>query len=142
MKYCIHCNSANYDDSAFCAVCGKQEFSGQPAAAQQPAATIQQSAAAAIPQPVQLKEKPRLGIAELFSILGFVASIIGMFCCSIVLHPIAAVSSIFGFVKASRYRALALTGFVVAIVGGIVRIMLAMHDASIIPEWWVDGAFV
>ena len=33
-------------------------------------------------------------------------------------------------------------GFVVAIVGGIVRIMLAMHNASIIPEWWVDGAFV
>lgn len=135
MKICEKCGCSNPDDSVFCANCGAQGFKQEIA----PVAT----AVAPVPQPASApaKPKPKLGLGEMFSILGLVASIVGMFCCSIVLHPIAAISSVAGFVKTNRFKPLALAGFVIAIVGGVVRILFSLHDAGVIPQWWVDGAF-
>ena len=131
MKICEKCGCTNPDDGVFCANCGAQSLKDAAPVVTAPAA----------PQPAPVKAKPKLGLGELFSILGLVASIIGMFCCSIVLHPIAAISAIIGFIKASRFKALALAAFVIAIVGGVVRILFSLNDAGVIPQWWVDGAF-
>lgn len=143
MKTCSNCGFTNPDDSVFCSNCGSQSLiqDSTAAPAQISVGTVPVSQPAPEPQPVPVKAKSKLGLGEMFSILGLVASIVGMFCCSIVLHPIAAIASVIGFIKASRFRALAIAGFVIAIVGGVVRILFSMYDAGVIPKWWIDGAF-
>ena len=143
MKVCEKCGCTNPDDGVFCANCGAQSLKdAAPVVTAPTAATVvPMPQPVPAPQPAPVKAKPKLGLGELFSILGLVASIIGMFCCSIVLHPIAAISAIIGFIKASRFKALALAAFVIAIVGGVVRILFSLNDAGVIPQWWVDGAF-
>lgn len=93
-------------------------------------------------QPIyQRPQKKPLTIADLLTILGFVAAIVGMFSSSIILHPIAAVSSLFGFIKGTKFKPLSVAGFVISIVGGLVYIILSLYRGNIIPQWITFGAF-
>lgn len=98
-----------------------------------------------IPQPIPYagfqKQKVPFTQFDLFSILGFVASLVGMFCAALLLHPLGAVSSFYGFRKGTKLKGLAAAGFVISIVGGIVYAIISLYDAGIIPEWLADGAF-
>lgn len=93
-------------------------------------------------QPVyQRPQKKPLTIADLLTILGFVAALVGMFSASVILHPIAAVSSLFGFLKGTKFKPLSVAGFVISIVGGLVYIILSLHRSGLLPDWVTFGAF-
>ncbi len=87
------------------------------------------------------KEKKPLTIFDVLSILGFVAAVVGMFSTSIILHPLAAISSIAGFIGNTKFKPLATAAFVISIVGGIVYISLSLYRNGLIPQWITDGAF-
>lgn len=159
MKYCNNCKSANEESNSFCINCGCKNFSEIPgqtinktphAAISTNPQSIQPFPApnAQIPlpptmlnQPYMPKQKKSLNLSDLLSILGFVAAIIGMFSVSILLHPLAAITSIIGFKKGTRLKGLAIAGFVIAITGGITFIAISLYQAEYIPKWLVDGAF-
>ncbi len=93
-------------------------------------------------QPVyQRPQKKPLTIADLLTILGFVASLVGMFSASVILHPLAAICSLVGFVKGTKFKPMAVAGFVISIVGGLVYIILSLYRSGLIPQWITFGAF-
>ncbi len=93
-------------------------------------------------QPVyQRPQKKPLTIADLLTILGFVAALVGMFSASVILHPLAAISSLFGFIKGTKFKPLSVAGFVISIVGGLVYIILSLHRSGLLPDWVTFGAF-
>lgn len=95
-----------------------------------------------MPPPMyQRPQKKPLTIADLLTILGFVAAIVGMFSSSIILHPIAAISSLFGFIRGTKFKPLSVAGFVISIVGGLVYIILSLYRGNLIPQWITFGAF-
>lgn len=164
MKYCIKCGAENNDDNKFCFNCRCESFSEarQPAGTGAPDMSGVQSAPHVsnvpnmpnmqgvpipppqMPQPFFVqppKPKKPLGIFELLTILGFVCSIVGMFSISMILHPLGAITSIIGFVQGKRFKALALAGTVISIVGGIVYTVISLYQNGMLPEWITFGAF-
>ena len=159
MKYCKNCGAENNDENLFCFNCRCDSFNDAAPAPSpvQPAPTVPPVSPVPPVQPAQrppvppmpvppmvppmIKQKKPLGIFDLFCILGFVASIVGMFSVSIILHPLAAISSILGFIGNTRFKALAIAGFVIAIVGGVVFTVISLYQNGYIPEWITDGAF-
>lgn len=145
MKYCKNCGAENNDENQFCFNCRCDAFGEAPVPIQPiappPPPMPMPMPMPAYPQPPAPKPKKPLGIYDLFAILGFVAAIVGMFSVSVILHPISAVASIVGFVGKTRFKALSIAGFVIAIVGGIVFTVISLYRAGYIPEWITDGAF-
>lgn len=148
MKYCTNCGAENGDENQFCFNCRCDTFGEIPPMAQPippgpqpiPPGPMQMPPPMMYQQPAPKPKKP-LNIFDLFAILGFVAAIVGMFSASVILHPVSAIASIVGFVGQSRFKALAIAGFVIAIVGGIVFTVISLYRAGYIPEWITDGAF-
>lgn len=132
MKICKHCRKEADDVSAFCTYCGGSEFVNT----QVP--TYNQSS---IQYSQPKKTKSPFTLPDLFSVLGFVASLVGLFYVSIFLHPIGAISSFYGFKKGTRLKGLAAAGFIISIIGGIVYLVLSLYHAGLIPKWLTDGAF-
>ena len=164
MKYCKQCGKENNDENMFCFNCRSNEFSEEPvntALSQQSAAPNPNTNTQYRPQqpgfvppppvqgqpyyqpvyPVKARGKKPLTIFDVLTILGFVAAIVGMFSTSIILHPLAAISSIAGFIGNTKFKPLATAAFVISIVGGIVYISLSLYRNGLIPEWITDGAF-
>ena len=145
MKYCRNCGAENSDENQFCFNCRCDAFNAIPPAIQPrappPPPFMQGAPMPMYPQPPAPKPKKPLGIFDLFCLLGFVASIVGMFSASIILHPIAAIASIAAFLGNTRFKGLAIAGFVIAIVGGIVFTVISLYRGGYIPEWITDGAF-
>lgn len=157
MKYCKNCGAENNDENSFCFNCRSSEFSdtkpentNRYAPPPPPPPVINPNPNMPNPnmprpyqQPVYYSkpQKKPLTIPDLLSILGFVAAIVGMFSASVILHPIAAISSITGFVKGSRFKPLAVAGFIISVVGGLVYIILSLYRSGLIPEWITFGAF-
>ena len=147
MKYCKNCGAENSNENQFCFNCRCDVFNEVPPSAQPiapppfPPQNPFPTPIPIYPQPPVPKPKQPLGIYDLFAILGFVAAIVGMFSVSVILHPISAVVSIVGFLGKTRFKALAVAGFVMAIVGGIVFTVISLYRAGYIPEWVIDGAF-
>lgn len=167
MKYCIKCGAENNDDNKFCFNCRCESFgeARQPAGTGAPDMSGVQSAPHVsnvpnmpnvpnmqgvpipppqMPQPFFVqppKPKKPLGIFELLTILGFVCSVVGMFSISMILHPLGAITSIIGFVQGKRFKALALAGTVISIVGGIVYTVISLYQNGMLPEWITFGAF-
>lgn len=147
MKYCKNCGTENNESNQFCFNCQSTEFSPvrempnqgsgfapppiPPAPYVQPMPYIQ--------RPI-IQKKP-LKIFDLLAILGFVASLVGMFSVSIILHPLAAIVSIIGFIGDTKFKGLAIAGFVIAIVGGVVYTVISLYQNHMIPEWITNGAF-
>lgn len=148
MKYCKNCGTENNESNQFCHNCQSTEFSPvketpsqgsgfvppppMPAPYMQPMPYVQ--------RPIVQNKKP-LKIFDLLAILGFVASLVGMFSASIILHPLAAIVSIIGFIGDTKFKGLAIAGFVIAIVGGVVYTVLSLYQNHMIPEWIAYGAF-
>lgn len=143
MKYCKNCGAENNNENQFCFNCRCDVFNDVPPAVQpiMPPPPFPQPGPMPMYQPPVPKPKKPLGIFDLFCLLGFVASIVGMFSASIILHPIAAISSIAAFLGGTRFKGLAIAGFVIAIVGGIVFTVISLYRGGYIPEWITDGAF-
>ena len=143
MKYCKNCGAENNNENQFCFNCRCDLFNDVPPAIQpiMPPPPFPQPGPMPMYQPPMPKPKKPLGIFDLFCLLGFVASIVGMFSASIILHPIAAIASIAAFLGGTRFKGLAIAGFVIAIVGGIVFTVISLYRGGYIPEWITDGAF-
>lgn len=167
MKYCKNCGSENNDENQYCFNCRCDSFTPEkpetmnnnannggfrnvnpaapapnaPNASNAPRPPMQ--GVPPYPQPVVYPRPPKkpLTIPDMLSILGFVAAIVGMFSASVVLHPIAAICSFAGFIKATKFKPLAIAGFVISIVGGLVYIILSMYRSGLIPQWITFGAF-
>lgn len=164
MKYCKNCGAENNEGNKFCFNCRCESFSDvksaegiqpvppippvPPVAGAYPNQAMQGAPRPFnapppppqfVPMPPRLK-KP-LGIFELLTILGFVCSIVGMFSISMILHPIGAVASIIGFVNGKRFRAIALAGTIISIVGGIIYTVFSLYHNGMLPEWITYGAW-
>lgn len=144
MKYCKNCGAENNDENIFCFNCRCESFNAAnqpipPASARTNVPMYNMPA----PPPVYMipeKIKAPLGIFELLTVLGFVCAIVGMFSISMILHPIGVITSIIGFVQGKRYRALALAGTVISVVGGIIYLVISLYQNGILPEWITFGA--
>ncbi|MGN0596922.1 MAG: hypothetical protein ACI4J1_06315 [Ruminiclostridium sp.] len=131
MRRCIRCGCINEEGSVFCAQCGGQDFEDAVGAA--PVNPVPQMN---IPAPK--KEVSRFII---FTIFGFTASIVGLFWISLILEPLAFLSTCIGFVKEKRYRGLAIAGFTIAVIGLLIRLFITLYDIGYIPKWLISGVF-
>ncbi|MBD5113587.1 MAG: hypothetical protein HDT46_00025 [Ruminococcaceae bacterium] len=149
MKYCKTCGAENNDENKFCFNCRCESFNDvKPAPQPMPdpnMMNMQGMPRPTMPPPPVYVQPPRpkkpLGIFELLTILGFVCAIVGMFSISMILHPLGAITSIIGFVQGKRFKALALAGTVISIVGGIVYTVISLYQNGLLPEWITFGAF-
>lgn len=129
MKICISCGVVNKDENRFCSACGGSSF----APAEETAQPIQQIHPA-------YRKLPFTGF-DLLAVLGFVASLVGLFQISLILEPLAAVTSILGFIKGQRNKALAAAGVIISVIGLIVRLFMTLYKNGVIPKWLITGAF-
>lgn len=147
MKYCKNCGTENNESNQFCFNCQSTEFSpvretpSQGSGFAPPPMTVPyMQPMPYVRQPIVQNKKP-LKIFDMLAILGFVAALVGMFYASIILHPLSAIVSIIGFIGDTRFKGLAIAGFVIAIVGGVVYIVLSLYHNNMIPGWITYGAF-
>ncbi|MEG2429424.1 MAG: DUF4190 domain-containing protein, partial [Oscillospiraceae bacterium] len=77
---------------------------------------------------------------DICTLIGFISSIVGVFCCSIILLPIAIICSLLGF-KGNRTRSLAVAGVVISAIAVILRICIILYENDLIPQWITNGIF-
>ena len=131
MRRCIKCGCINEDGSVFCAQCGGQDFDDAA------------GAAPVNPVPPMNIPAPKTEVSRfiIFTIFGFTASIVGLFWISLILEPLAFLSTCVGFVKEKRYRGLAIAGFTIAVISLLIRLFITLHDIGYIPQWLISGVF-
>ncbi len=136
MKKCINCGADNKNENTFCSTCGGSNF-------ESPYSTDAPGVQPPLPVPPQppVYGEPRkpFGIFDVFTILGFVSSIVGLMCIWVVLEPLAMVSSILGFFKGGRYKGLAAAGFVIALIAFIIQLFTALYNGNVIGKWAIEG---
>ena len=86
-------------------------------------------------------QKKAMTVFDVLTILGFVASICGIFWCAIILLPLAAILCAIGFAHGGSLKGLAVAGFVIATIGGIGQLIYILYQSNIIPSWVFDGLF-
>ncbi len=141
MKKCLKCGTDNKNENAFCSICGGSSFA-EPYSDDNVYAQpqLQQQADIIPPYPANLiPERKPFGVFDVLTILGFVSSLVGLWCIWIALEPIAVISSILGFFKGTRSKGLAAAGFVIAVIAFIIRLFMALYDNNVIGKWAVDG---
>lgn len=146
MKVCHSCGAENRDDSRFCCRCGiSLPMSGEPGerAEQKP-----DSLPAPPPPPVIVRNapvypppKPEFTRYDLSTIFGFVASLVGLFQITLILEPLALLTSILGFARGKRYRGLAIAGTVIAAIGLLLRFFYTLYLNGLLPQWVITGTF-
>ncbi len=144
MKKCLNCGFDNKNENAFCCSCGSTDFSepfgtNDIAAPAQPVPIMPPPPPISAPRPSEPK-KP-FGFFDVLTILGFVASLVGMICIWVVLEPLAVISSLLGFLKGSRSKGIAAAGIVIAVIAFIIRLFFSLYDNNIIGKWAVEGIF-
>lgn len=135
MKNCLNCGAINKDENNFCCGCGSTAFTNP--SAENIGSPIR--AAAPVPNTHRFNENIPTKF-DLFTIFGFVASIIGAFVIALVLEPLALVSAIIGFVKGKRLRGLAIAAIIIAVIALLIRLFVTLHNLGAIPEWLITGA--
>lgn len=133
MKTCIKCGALNRDDNNFCNSCGSSEF--RPMAEN----TTNPNAAPVPPHPIYIQPKTEFTRYDLFTIFGFVASIVGSFVITLILQPLAIASAIAGFAGGKRYRGLAIAAIVIAILSLLIRLFLTLYEIGAVPQWLITG---
>lgn len=139
MKVCKKCGAVIPEFAQFCTNCGGNEIDVVSDVVQLSTPITNSNTPPAIrPEP---KPKKQLTIYDMFCLLGFVASLMGVFAAAVILHPLAAVVSMVAFRGDTKFKGMAIAGFVISVVGGVVFIVISMYKAGVIPEWIADGTF-
>ena len=141
MKVCPNCKNQNREDAVFCVTCGadiahapQQEQAVMPPAPPQPTVVVQPSSPYAPVQP-----KP-FSWSDICTIIGFIAAIIGLFWCSVVLLPIGIICCLIGFVG-NRTRGLAVAGLAISLIASLIRVCIVLYQSGLIPDWVTQGVF-
>lgn len=137
MKICKSCGASNRDDSRFCSSCGFAELepAPNPVPAPPPPPVVVHT------PPIFPPPKPEFTRYDLSTIFGFVAAIVGLFQISLILEPLALLTSILGFAHGKRYRGLAVAGVVIAAIGLLLRFFWTLYQNGVIPQWVITGTF-
>lgn len=142
MKICKSCGASNRDDSRFCSSCGFAELEPVPDPVPAPALPpVPPPPTVVHTPPVFSIPKPEFTRYDLSTIFGFVASIVGLFQISLILEPLALLTSILGFARGKRYRGLAVAGVVIAAIGLLLRFFWTLYNNGVIPQWVITGTF-
>lgn len=139
MKICKSCGASNRDDSRFCSSCGFAEL--EPVPDPIPAPTPAPPPAVVHTPPIFPIPKPEFTRYDLSTIFGFVAAIVGLFQISLILEPLALLTSILGFARGKRYRGLSIAGTVIAGIGLLLRFFWTLYLNGLIPQWVITGTF-
>lgn len=139
MKICKSCGASNRDDSRFCCNCGFAELEQAPDPI--PAPTPAPPPVVVHTPPIFPLPKPEFTRYDLSTIFGFVAAIVGLFQISLILEPLALLTSILGFARGKRYRGLAVAGVVIAGIGLLLRFFWTLYQNGVIPQWIITGTF-
>ena len=75
---------------------------------------------------------------DVFTVLGFVSSVVGYFFASVLLLPLGFIASIVGF-RSDRNRGLAVAGIVISAIGVLMKVMLILSEAALLPDWFTNG---
>ncbi len=75
---------------------------------------------------------------DVFTVLGFVSSVVGYFFASVLLLPLGLIASIVGF-RSDRNRGLAVAGIVISAIGLMIKVMLILDHAALLPDWFTNG---
>lgn len=157
MKQCFHCGAMLPDEAQRCGNCGavlpaapsrpvgpQTGAAVPPSQPQRPAAPAQMAPQpSGAPQwyPVQPgASQPRrvFAWADVCTVMGFASSVIGYFWASLVLLPLGLIASVVGF-RGNKTRALAVAGIVVSVIGLLIKLMMVLHDADLLPYWITNG---
>lgn len=149
MKQCPRCGLPNDPQAPACARCGQPFLLNQPMPPQtQPPGPPVLPPPGFAPRPAGprtagsqppflLPQKP-FTWRDILTILGFVSSVVGCFFASVLLLPVGLVSSILGF-RGDRTRGLAVAGIVISAIGALIKVMLILRDAGVLPWWFTNG---
>lgn len=152
MDRCPNCGTEYAPGTAVCTKCGVALPAGpvapppaQPAAPYYPAQPPYQPFQPSVPPrpmlpPPQFIRSPQRPFSwmDIFTVLGFVASVVGYFFASVLLLPLGLVASIIGF-RSDRNRGLAVAGIVISAVGALIKVMLILSQAALLPDWFTNG---
>lgn len=133
MKICRNCGSANNNENNFCSRCGSSEFSEATDSIQPAAPAVSE------PAPAYIYKKSDFTWYDVFTIFGFVASVIGCFVITLIIEPFALVGSVWGFSKGKRYKALAVAAIVIASISLFIRLFVTLCNIGALPRWIVAG---
>lgn len=154
MDRCPNCGAECEPGAAVCLKCGAalpvspvqpDQPPVQPAAPYYPAQPPYQPFRPSVPPRVMLPP-PQMAVPpqrafrwmDIFTVLGFVSSVVGYFFASVLLLPLGLVSSIIGF-RSDRNRGLAVAGIVISVVGLLIKVMLILSQAALLPDWFTNG---
>lgn len=150
MKRCPACGALWGDEQAQCA-CGA-DLTQQPPLppSAQPAPPVQMGTLPPAPPfvgrpfvpgpPRPVLEPKTYTWADILTVLGFTAALIGYFRAGILLLPLGLAASIAGFLGNKR-RGLAVAGTVISAVGLLLEIMAILERNGLLPYWLTDGVF-
>ncbi len=133
MKICPNCNQVHDNDQTqFCTTCGAdlsqvppQEFYGL---------------STPVPPSMSYPLYSSFTWVDVFSIVGFVAALIGLFWASVILLPVGIICSVIGFFS-RKTRAIAIAGLTISIIGLLIKLCMELYQAGMIPEWLTRGIF-
>lgn len=91
-----------------------------------------------LPPPQYVRPQRPFTWMDIFTVLGFVASVVGYFFASVLLLPLGLVASIIGF-RGDRNRGLAVAGVVISAIGVLMKLMLILSEAALLPDWFTNG---
>lgn len=78
--------------------------------------------------------------ADILTVLGFSAAVVGYFWAGVLLLPLGLVASVIGF-HGNKCRGLAVAGVVVSAIGVLLKIMMMLEESGLLPHWLTDGIF-
>lgn len=136
MNICPNCGLGNDPAVANCVRCGAPLPVQPPPPTPYPPAFVPQMLP--VQQPPILLHKKVFTWWDVCTVLGFVSSLLGYFFASAALLPLGLITSILGF-RGDKTRGLSVAGIVISAVGLLVKVMLILNEASILPDWFTSG---
>lgn len=93
-----------------------------------------------LPAPQYVRPQRSFNWRDIFTVLGFVSSVVGYFFASVLLLPLGLIASIVGF-PSERNRGLAVAGIVISAIGALIKVMVILSESALLPEWFTSGVW-